>query len=211
MISAVVPVKALAASKSRLLPALGPEGARHLCIAMLGDVVEALCELEELARVTVVTPDADVAEAASALGAEALLRPDPGLNPAVEAACAEVAPGPDDAALVVLGDVAGARATELRELLTAAPSRGIAFAPSADGGTSALVRRPRDVIPAAFGPGSAKRHRDLAERAGVTWRELRLPSLTLDLDEPDDLAVFLASPGSGRTGALLRALGVEPA
>jgi 2-phospho-L-lactate guanylyltransferase len=127
------------------------------------------------------------------------------------AAAAELAPEPADAVLVVLGDVAGARPEDLRQLLAAAPERGAALAPSSDGGTAALLRRPPGVIPAAFGPDSAKHHRELAERAGVPCAELRLASLALDLDSPEDLGHFLAGGGAGgRTRALLHELGVSP-
>jgi 2-phospho-L-lactate guanylyltransferase len=139
-----------------------------------------------------------------------LLRDDPGLNAAIEAAAAELCPGAEDALLVLLGDVAGACSEELSRLLAAAPARGIALAPSSDGGTAALLRRPHDVIPAAFGPESAAAHRDLAKRAGVPCVELALPSLALDLDEPQDLGAFLARRGGGRrTRALLHELEPE--
>jgi 2-phospho-L-lactate guanylyltransferase len=207
MISAVVPVKALSASKSRLLPKLGAEGARRFCLAMLGDVLETLLQAQGLARVAVVTPDATVAEAARAAGAEALLYPEPGLNPALEAAAARFAPGPQDGVLIVLGDVAGACVEDVNALLEQAPERGVVLAPSDDGGTAALLRVPRDVIPAGFGPKSATVHRELAERAGVELREVRLPSLRLDLDEPEDLEAFRRSASGGpRTRALLREL-----
>jgi 2-phospho-L-lactate guanylyltransferase len=204
MIAAVVPVKSLDASKSRLLPRLGAD-ARRLTLAMLADVLEALQRVPELARIAVVTPDAEVAEAARTAGAEALLFREPGLNPAIEAAAAALAPGPDDALLVVLGDVAGARAEDLRRLLDEAPERGVALAPASDGGTAALLRRPSDAIAAGFGPDSAKVHRQLANRASVTFHEIPLPSLALDLDEPEDLDAFVAGGGAGeRTRALLR-------
>jgi 2-phospho-L-lactate guanylyltransferase (CobY/MobA/RfbA family) len=86
----------------------------------------------------------------------------------------------------------------------------VVLAPSLDGGTSALLRAPHDVIPAAFGPSSAARHRELAKRAGVPYRELVLPSLAIDIDLPDDLNRFAREPGAGvRTAALLRELGVR--
>ncbi len=209
MIAALVPVKALSASKSRLLPQLGRADAERLSVAMLTDVLGALGRVPALARVGVVTPDARVAEAARAAGAEVLLRPDPGLNAAVEAGGRELAPGRDDGLLVVLGDVAGVRAEEIETLLAAVAAPGVALAPSSDGGSSALLRLPRDVIPAAFGKDSAAAHRGLAERAGVAFREVALPSLAVDVDEPDDLDAFLAGPGAGEnTRALLRTLGI---
>jgi 2-phospho-L-lactate guanylyltransferase len=210
MIAAVVPVKGAQASKSRLHPALGVEGARRLALAMLEDVVEALLDTPCLARVAVVTPDAEVAGVASKAGALALVRDDPGLNSAVEAASAELAPGAGDGVLVVLGDVAGVRAEDVEALVAAAPVPGVVLAPSNDGGTAALLRVPRDVIPAGFGAGSARRHRRLAEERGVALRELSLPSLALDLDDASDLRAFLAceaaAGGGRRTRALLREL-----
>ncbi len=200
---ALVPVKSLADSKSRLLPHLGSAAARRLSAAMLADVLEALLAVPTLSRVAVVTPDAEVAEAARAAGAEALRLERPGLNPSIEAGAQELA-GPGDSLLVVLGDVAGARASELTALLDAVPPRGVALAPSSDGGTAALVRRPHDVLPAGFGPESARRHRELAECAGVPCIEVPLPSLALDLDEPTDLERFLDTASGGRhTRALL--------
>jgi 2-phospho-L-lactate guanylyltransferase len=207
MIAALVPVKALPAAKSRLLPHLGADTARRLSIAMLGDVLEALARVPTLARIAVVTPDATVAQTAREAGAEALLQPDPGLNPAVESAGAALAPGPEDGLLVVLADVAGVRAEEIETLIGTLQGRGVALAPSRDGGTSALLRIPRDVIPAGFGPGSAKVHRDLAERAGVPFHELALPSLAIDVDEPADLEALRSGASAGpRTRALLREL-----
>jgi coenzyme F420-0:L-glutamate ligase/coenzyme F420-1:gamma-L-glutamate ligase len=66
------------------------------------------------------------------------------------------------------------------------------------------LRIPRDAIPAGFGPGSAKVHRDLASRAGVAFREVPLASLAIDVDAPDDLEALRRSGGAGaRTRRLL--------
>jgi 2-phospho-L-lactate guanylyltransferase len=209
VIAAVVPAKALAGAKSRLLRAWPRPAVERLCLAMLGDVIDALRAVPGLARVVVVTPDETVAAAARVAGAEVLLRPDPGLNEAIDAAAARVAPGPEDGVLVVLGDVAGARPAELERLLHALPGRGVALAPSRDGGTCALLRVPRDVIPAGFGPQSARVHRERAARAGVPCVELELPSLAIDVDEPEDLDALRASGGGGaRTRALFAELAV---
>ena len=211
MIAALVPVKALAASKSRLAGGDRRE-IEALSLAMLGDVVEALRRVPELARVAVVTPDAAVADAARAAGADALLRDDPGLNPAIETASRELAPGAGDGVLVVLGDVAAVDPRDVSRLIRATPRPGVGLAPSRDGGTSALLRVPRGAIPARFGPDSAKRHRSEAERAGVPYVELSLPSLAIDVDVADDARAILACDTLGpRTrAALLRLSAVSP-
>ena len=206
MIVALVPVKALAGAKSRLAPG-DRDAIERLSLAMMGDVIEALLGVPALERVAVVTPDPTVAREASALGAQALLRDDPGLNAAIEAGAAQLAPSPEDGLLVVLGDVAAASAAELAQLIDAAPARGVALAPSRDGGTSALLRRPRDVIPAHFGADSAKRHREAAAHAGVPLCELALPSLAIDVDVADDVQAILGVASLGRrTRAALEAL-----
>ncbi len=208
--AAVVPVKTLAESKSRLSPYLGRGGVERLAVAMLGDVLEALLRSQGLDRVAVVTPDANVARAAIDAGAEALLRDDPGLNAAIDAAAGELAAGEHDTLLVVLGDVAGIETSDVDALLDAAPAIGVALAPSSDGGTAALLRSPAGVIGSAFGANSAKRHRERAEAAGVPFLEVRLDSLCLDLDELEDLDRFLAREGGGpRTRELLRELRSE--
>jgi len=207
MIVAVVPVKALADSKSRLFPERPRSDVEALSLAMMGDVIACLRAVPALARVAVTTPDAHVAEQARACGAEALLRPDPGLNSAIEGASAELA-GPSDGVLVLLGDVAAVDPDDLARLLEEAPIRGVAIAPSRDGGTSALLRRPPDVIPARFGPESAKRHREAAATAGVACAFLPLPSLAIDVDLAEDARAILSVPTLGsRTRALLERWG----
>jgi 2-phospho-L-lactate guanylyltransferase len=204
VIAALVPVKALSASKSRLAARAGRADVRELSLAMMGDVLEALLAVRGLSGVAVVTPDREVAAAARAAGAAALLRDDGGLNPSIEAASAELAPAPGDGVLVVLGDVAALAARDVELLLEAGAAGGVALAPSRDGGTSALLRIPRDAIPARFGEGSAKRHREEAQRAGVRYCELALPSLEIDVDVAEDAEAILRCPTLGkRTRAAL--------
>jgi 2-phospho-L-lactate guanylyltransferase len=208
-----VPVKRLAAGKSRLAAALGRETIEALTLAMLGDVVDALHACARLARVVVVTPDPDVGEAARALGAEARVADDPGLNDALDAAAAALA-DPAGALLVVLGDVAGARPADLAQLfdaLGAEPGPAAVLAPARDGGTAALLRRPPAAIPPCFGADSAKAHRAAAERRGVRFSELPLASLAIDLDRIEDARALLAGDAPApRTRALLARVLGEP-
>ncbi len=211
MIAALVPVKRLGAGKSRLLGSLRRDAIERLTLAMLGDILEALTRVAQIDRIVVVTPDRVVGGAAEAAGAEALVRSDPGLNPSLDAAAAELAERGVRRLLVVLGDVAGAEAADLSALFDALGGlgeRGVVLAPSHDGGTSALLRAPHDLIPNRFGKESAAAHRDLARSRGVPYSELPLPSLAIDLDRVEDVEALLrAERGAERTRALLRELG----
>jgi len=211
---ALVPVKRLAAGKSRLEAALGRDAIAALTLAMLGDVVEALRAARRVDRIVVVTPDPDVAEAARAAGAEVRLADDPGLNAAIDAASTELA-DPGGALLVVLGDVAGARGEEIARLFDAldtAAGPAAVLAPARDGGTAALLRRPPTAIASRFGADSAKAHRAAAERTGARFVELPLPSLAIDLDRIEDARALVASDAPCvRTRRLLeRVLGDAP-
>lgn len=207
MTTALIPVKNLEDSKSRLLSRLPDATRKRLTLAMLEDLIEALLATPSIERIAVTTPDETVAGHAREAGAEVLLRLEPGLNAALEDGRARLCPDGGDL-LFVLGDVAGALAADFRRLLDAAKGArpGVWLAPSADGGTSALLHHPAGLIPCCFGPDSAKRHREAAEAAGVPFHELALPSLAIDLDQPEDLDAFLATEGGGaRTRALLLA------
>ena len=211
MTAALVPVKALAAGKSRLTAALGREGAASLVLAMLADVVAALRAVPRIDVVAVVTPDPAVGAAAERAGARALVGADPGLNPSIERAARALGPACDGGLVVVLGDVAGVRSGDVERVLDelaklGAP--GAVLVPARDGGSAALARNPHDAIAARFGPDSAAAHREAARSAGVPLVELRLPSCELDLDDEEDLRAFLAGPGAGaRTRAVLTARG----
>jgi len=218
MTVALIPVKRLEESKSRLLSRLPDAKRQALTLAMLEDLLDALSRTRGLERIAVTTPDPVVAERARAAGAEILMRPEPGLNAALEdgrkrlfagaAGASGARPTSDeDGILFVLGDVAGALPEDFERLLGLAAQDsepGVWLAPSADGGTSALLQRPAGVIPCCFGRDSAKQHREAAAEAGIAYHEIELASLAIDLDQPEDLEAFLATSGGGvRTRRLL--------
>lgn len=207
MTTALIPVKKLSESKSRLLSRLPDATRQSLTLAMLEDLIDALSSAAGVDRIAVTTPDETVAAHARAAGAEVLMRAEPGLNAALEDGRSRLVPNGDGDLLFVLGDVAGALAKDFDALLMAGAEAepSIWLAPSSDGGTSALLHRPAGVIPCCFGRDSAKRHNEAAAVAGIPFYELELTSLTIDLDQPEDLEAFFATEGGGRrTRALLR-------
>jgi 2-phospho-L-lactate/phosphoenolpyruvate guanylyltransferase len=203
---ALVPVKRLEQSKSRMLSHLPNERRQALTLAMLADLLEALSETRGLDRIAVTTPDSVVAALARSAGAEVLMRPEPGLNEALEDGIRRLEPAADEPVMIVLGDVAGALAADFETLLSLAldagaleaGKAGVWLVPSSDGGTSALLMRPANSIPCRFGRDSAQQHRDAAADLGVAFHEVALASLAIDLDQPEDLEAFLSTRGGGR-------------
>jgi 2-phospho-L-lactate guanylyltransferase len=195
---AIVPVKALGEAKQRLAAVLPLAARRRLMLAMLRDVLATLAEVERIACVLVVTPDAEVADTAQRLGAR-VLREDRcrGHSAAAMAGFAQALAGGAAQALTVPADAPCVTPGELSRLLDAAhPGTGpsVVLVPAHDfDGTNAVLAAPPDAFPPRFGPGSFARHLAEAEALGLACRIVELPGLALDIDEPRDLAALIAA------------------
>jgi 2-phospho-L-lactate guanylyltransferase len=153
-----------------------------VAVAMLGDVVEAALGI---GRVLVVTDDPSVVPA----GVEVVHDPGDGLGAAVAEGLSQV----EGHALVVNADLPGATTDALRRLADA----GLALVEAADGTTNALSLPDPGVFAPVYGPGSARRFRELAPFATVS-----IPELEVDVDSDADLERLSARLGP-RTRALL--------
>jgi 2-phospho-L-lactate/phosphoenolpyruvate guanylyltransferase len=188
-VSAVVPVKDLWGTKSRLAPVLDPGARAGLTLYMMGRVVAAVREAG-VGDVCVVSPDRMVLKEAERRGATPLLQESRGLNPALEEGrCRGLEIGastllvlPADLPLLDAGDVRA-----VLEVVGEGPSVII----SPDGtrsGTNALLLQPPDLLPFAFGPDSFEAHLGAARRRDLRVRVCERPHLAFDLDTAGDLA-----------------------
>lgn len=117
-------------------------------------------------------------------GIEVLADGGGGLNPALEAAAAELSRRfPSDGVVAMVGDLPALRAADLLAVLRQAPVTGRSFVRDIDGsGTTLLAAGPQSRLGPLFGPDSARRH--LASGA----RELdAAASLRCDVDSAADL------------------------
>lgn len=195
-VTAIVPLKALGAAKGRLAGPLSPARRRELTSAMFTHVVRSCLATPAIAEVLVVAGDAEAAALAGVAAPDeprlrALVEPRPGLPTALATADAVLSTAA--ATLVVVADVPLVRVADLSAVCAAGRSGGVVVVPSADGGTSALLRRPGAVVPTAFGVGSAAAHLSAGRAAGVVCRRLALPNLSLDVDTVDGLQLARGS------------------
>jgi 2-phospho-L-lactate guanylyltransferase len=149
---------------------------QEISLAMLADVLAAATVI---GRTLVVTDDADGAAAASGAGAEAVADPGGGQGAAVETALAAVA----GAVLVVNADLPCAVPEDLRSLLAAIPSHGLALVEALDGTTNALGLSEPQLFAPLYGPDSASRFRALP----VETVTVDVPNLAEDVDTLADL------------------------
>jgi 2-phospho-L-lactate guanylyltransferase len=210
MIAALVPAKALDRAKGRLAALLTEDERRQLALAMLEDVIKALQAVPEIDSVAVISPDAEVLDAARALAPDAIEEPPSvrGLNQALAHGLSVMSNRPS-ALLVVLADVPAVKPADIKEVLDALPAdRGIVIAPSSAKGTSALALRPPDVIPFRFGEQSFQNHKREAAARKIEHTIVRNDALANDIDEPADLKRLLEHPAETATHRLLARLGI---
>lgn len=212
-VHAVIAVKSLDRAKSRLAGELSPPHRARLVLAMLSDTLRAAGAVGAIGSVTVVTPDATVAELARARGAA--VHPEPAdrspasgesdrLNVALTATADALRRrhGPIDL-LALQADLPALRANELAEMLAAAPAARSLVVDHTGTGTAALLARAGTPLSPRFGPASAARHiADGAVELGGDW-----PGLRLDVDTVADLDRVAALGAGADTRALLRAIG----
>jgi len=186
---AVVPVKDLAGTKSRLAPVLNPGARAGLTLYMMGRVVRALREAG-VGDVCVVSPDPIVLNEALGRDAVPLLQRSQGLNPALEEGRARALAADASTLLVLPADLPLLEAGDVRAVLEAAGERpGVILSPDgARSGTNALLSRPPDALPFLFGPDSFEAHLRAARGRGLDPRICERPHLAFDLDTAGDLA-----------------------
>jgi 2-phospho-L-lactate guanylyltransferase len=188
---AIVPVKDLRDTKSRLAPVLDPAARAGLTLYMMGRVVGAILEAG-IGDVCVVSPDRMVLEEAERRGATPLLQKSRGLNPALEEGRRRVMELGASALLVLPADLPLLEADDVLTVLEQAGEEpSVVISPDATrSGTNALLIQPPGVLPFAFGTGSFEAHLGTARERSLDVRICERSHLAFDLDTAGDLAHY---------------------
>jgi len=197
MIWAIVPVKPLLLGKSRLAGAVPPQARALLNRMMLEHTLEILRDTAGIAQTLVVSRDPEALAIAREFDARTLLEQgNSHLNAALERATAVSRVYNARGVLVLPADLPLLTADDLAAILfLAAPAPVVILAPDRhDGGTNALLISPPGQINYSFGPASFARHARSAQGAGARLEIVRRPTLSLDLDVPEDLDLLLEVP-----------------
>ena len=186
---AVVPVKDLRGTKSRLAPVLDPGARAGLTLYMMGRVVRAILEAG-IVDVCVVSPDRIVLEEAKRRGATPLVQESRGLNPALGEGRKRALELGASTLLVLPADLPLLDAEDVLAVLKEA-GEGPSVVISPDGtrsGTNALLIQPPDVLPFAFGTDSFEAHLGAARSGSLGVSVCERHHLAFDLDTAEDLA-----------------------
>ena len=203
----LVPVKALAAGKSRLSPLLSATARSALSRAMLTDVLTSAVQAPSVDGVVVVSSDATLLALARQLGAFAVDEEYPrGLNGAVTIGTDFCVQRGATALLVLLADLPLVTSEDIATLFHSIDDTAeILLVPCKEGdGTNAVLRVPPLIVGPCFGGPSLAAYQSAARRQGVRCRIIERPGMAFDLDSVADLQRFLARPTATETYRLLR-------
>ena len=184
----VIPVKAPEACKTRLSPALGDDERQALVAAMLRQTLVAARAVVARERVMLLGPSRHGLEDDIAL----LQDPGGGLNVALASARDAALRAGVERLLLLSADLPTVAPEDVAALLEVA-GNAVAAGPDRAGlGTNALSLP----LPAAaefrfrYGEGSFAKHRAEAERIGLPFLTIDRPGLGLDIDRPDEIALW---------------------
>jgi 2-phospho-L-lactate guanylyltransferase len=208
----LVPVKDLRRAKQRLAPLMTQEERTRLAWAMLESTFAAVASARNIDRIAVVTLYPPAIELAEKHGMELIAETeqisesasvDFGSKEAKRRGARSVLRLPIDLPLITAGDIETILEHDGEE-----PS--VVIVPSRDGaGTNAILRRPPDLFPSHFGPGSLAKHLAEAERAGADCRVIELHRVALDIDEPNDVSEFMLRGQGTATYELLSTMNIR--
>jgi len=192
-IFAIIPVKMLSKSKSRLSSVLRPNERKMLTLNMFEDVLRSVTNSQVVDRVIVISPDRAVLKVARSYDvdsiAEKTLR---GMNSAVREAIEYSSRDGAQKVLVIPADIPLVTPRDLQEIVSLGKNVPIVISPSKnENGTNALLLSPPTLIPTAYGQNSFQLHIKEAMMRGIHFEVYRSKRIALDIDTPEDLIDFV--------------------
>jgi 2-phospho-L-lactate/phosphoenolpyruvate guanylyltransferase len=205
-ICAVVPVKELARAKQRFSSVLAPATRQALAHAMLEDVLSALSATRELAGMLVVTIDPAAAAIARRFDAEVSENGASESHTGAVRAAATLLASRNISMLALPGDVPLVTPDDIFQLIAAhaKDSSSFTIVPARDQqGSNAILCSPADAVPLRFGDNSFFPHLSAARAQGIEPRVVRLSTIELDIDTPEDLEELYSLCSHGHTRKIL--------
>lgn len=209
-IYAIIPVKNLQRSKTRLLKVLGPEECQFLTLAMLEDVLNAVKKSSLIERIAVISSDPKIQDFAENLGVIYISEKRQGLNRAIVNAIRWCIQNKGKSILILSADIPLVNSNDVDNIINLC-SNGKCFAisPSQRGGTGALFQKPPNLIRPNFGPNSFRKHLLQALEKEIPVKIYRSKTMALDIDLPEDLEELLKIDAQTKSHQLLKQRGLK--
>src|SRR5438132_6945000 len=180
---AVIPVKGLTESKTRLSTSLQGDKKRILVEALLEDVLSSIIRSRVYETVMLISPDENVGSRFRSQEVFFVKQIGLGLNRAIEQANRLATQKHARSLTTVLADIPLIEAGDFKELLSIGPSvRKVVMAPSLKGGTNVLLTSPPGVISPSYGRWSYSKHLRQAQMKKVDAYSISNSRVSFDID-----------------------------
>ena len=187
---AIVPVKNLDFSKSRLSDVLSVDARRELICSLLLSTLSALNESELIENTIVISNDKSVLQLADNQEVMTVQEDSPyNLNSALHQATLVTLTHGATGLLVLPADLPLLTREDVEKIVYVEDSnRLVRIVPDQHGvGTNALFIRPPGMLRYKFGKDSLSNHKEEAKRVRAELHVYRLSNVEFDIDDPDDL------------------------
>jgi 2-phospho-L-lactate guanylyltransferase len=210
---AVIPVKGLTESKTRLSAHLQGDKRRILVEALLEDVLSSIIRSRAYGTIMVISPDENVGSRNRPPEVSFRKQSGMGLNRAVEQANRLATLGHANSLTTILADIPLVEPSDFREIVSlGSPGRRVVMAPSMKGGTNVMLTSPPGVVSPGYGRWSYSKHLRRAQVNGISAYSLSNPRLSFDIDTMTDLVELRHRDPNGKTfsGRVVSELGQFP-
>jgi len=190
---AIVPVKPLNRSKSRLASVLDSKQREALSRQMLEKTLNTLRQVEGIGGILVISRDNAVLSLARRLEVQTVQESGaPELNDALTRATQIVTAWEASGVLIVASDIPFMVAKDIEGMVALADQPQIVvIASDRHGeGTNALLAQPPGIIPYCYGENSFRKHVAEARKRDIPVRVFGSPTVALDVDVPADLKLY---------------------
>ena len=187
---AVVPVKTLLKSKTRLSNYFTIQERPLFTLAMLEDVLNTL-KSSKIDKTIVISSDSTVEAMVKNFGMTFLQEAQEGLNKALTQATRWCLRNGAELVLALPADAPLITSKDVNELVSLALKNSVIISPSLNGGTNALLQKPPGIISPCFGSDSFKRHISKARAKHVRIKIYVSANVLFDIDSKADLEQLL--------------------
>lgn len=190
---AIIPIKQLQQSKSRLSFLLTAAERARLMRHLLTHLLDVVAQVPQIANTLVITPDEEVAQiVAQYPSAQIVPEATAGLNLAVTQAVGQATLAGASGVLVLPADLPFVQVADLVQMVTAVrqPYTMVICTDRKQDGTNALLLSPPQPFRFYYGVGSFAQHLAEAEAQNYQVLPLQLEGLTFDLDTEADWRVY---------------------
>ncbi len=190
---AVIPVKGLTESKTRLSTSLQGDQRRILVEALLEDVLSSIIRSRVYGTVMLISPDESVGSRFRSQEVSFLKQIGVGLNRAVEQANRLATQKHARSLTTVLADIPLVEAGDCPSV------RKVVMAPSFKGGTNVMLTSPPGVISPSYGRWSYSKHLRQAQISGLNVYSISNSRISFDIDTVSDLMELRRRDPEGKT------------